>query len=73
MTPSSPKMKRYNLVLPEELFNEIKILSEKQHTTVVEILRRFIRLGLLATQIEEIPDAALLIREGDNERQIIFL
>jgi hypothetical protein len=37
------------------------------------MLRRFIRLGLLATQIQERPDAALIFREGDREREILLL
>lgn len=73
MTPSSNGVKRYNLVLPEALFNEVQALADKRHTTVVEMLRKFIKLGLLATQIEETPDSALIIREGNREREIILL
>ena len=65
--------KRYNLVLPEELFEEIQMVADKQQITVVEILRNFIKLGLLAIQIEETPDSALLIRENGTEREIILL
>jgi len=73
MTEKTTSVKRYNLVLPEELFGEVEKIAEKRQTTVVDILRRFIKLGLLATQIEETPDSALLIREGNVERQIIFM
>ena len=48
-------------------------LAERQQTTVVEVLRRFIKLGLLATEIQERRDAALIIREGDREREILLL
>ncbi len=65
--------RRYSLVLPDELFAEVERLAERQQTTVVELLRRFTRLGLLATQLQERPDAALLIREGGTERQILLL
>jgi hypothetical protein len=40
---------------------------------VVDILRGFIKLGLLVERIQRIPDAALLIREGDKEQRIILL
>ena len=73
MTEKITSLKRYNLVLPEELFNEVEKIANKRQTTVVDILRRFIKLGLLATQIEESPDGALLIREGNVERQIVFM
>ena len=66
-------LKRYNLVLPEDLFNEVQRVADSQHTTVVELLRRFIKLGLLATKVQQTPGAALLIREGEHEREIILL
>ncbi len=66
-------LKRYNLVLPEELFRELQALADRRYTTVVELIRRFIKLGLLAADLEDRPDAALIIREGDRERQILLL
>jgi hypothetical protein len=72
MANKSDGLKRYNLALPETLFDELQKLAERRHTTVVELLRRFIKLGLLAIELEETPDAALLIREGDTEREVLF-
>ena len=69
----SSGLKRYNLVLPEELFNELHNLAERRHTTVVELLRKFIRLGLLVAKADESPDAVFLLREGDKERQLMLL
>jgi hypothetical protein len=66
-------VKRYNLALPEDLFNEVQRLAEERHTTVLELLRRFVKLGLLAIQIEETPGSTLLIREGDKEKEIIVI
>jgi hypothetical protein len=65
--------KRYNLVLPENLFDEVQRVAEERQTTVVDLLRRFIKLGLLALEIEDSPDKALLIRDGNIERQILIL
>jgi len=70
---SKDALKRYNLVLPTELFDELQQVADKRHTTVVEVLRKFIKLGLMAVQIDENPSAALLIREGKTERQIVIL
>ena len=67
------ELKRYSLILPEGMLHEVQDLADQQHTTVVEIVRRFIRLGLLATRIQETPGAALIIREGDREREILLL
>jgi hypothetical protein len=65
--------RRYSLVLPEDLFREVERLAERQNTTVVELLRRFTRLGLFAMQLQERPDAALIVREGGTERQLLLL
>jgi hypothetical protein len=73
MTSSSNGAKRYTLVLPTELYNEVQRVADAKHTTVVDIIRRFIKLGLLLVQVEGTPDAALLIREGDSEKQIVLL
>jgi hypothetical protein len=69
----TPGLKRYSLVLPEDLFTAIQELAEQRQTTVVDLIRRFIKLGLIAAKIEDTPGAALIIRDGDTEQQIIFL
>jgi hypothetical protein len=66
-------VKRYNLVLPEPLFREVQELAEQRHVTVLEILRKFIRLGLLVAKAEESPDTVFLLRDGDTERQLVLL
>lgn len=69
----SKSLKRYSLSLPIELFNEVKKLADRKHTTIVELLRRFVKLGLLAARVDESPDMVLMIRQGETEREIIFL
>jgi hypothetical protein len=73
MGSGKSEIKKYNLALPQTLFDELQEAADKRHTTVVELLRRFIKLGLIAIQIDETPDAALIIREGDKEREILIL
>jgi ATP-dependent Clp protease ATP-binding subunit ClpA len=65
--------RRYSLVLPDDLFEQVERLAERQNTSVVELLRRFTRLGLLATQLQDRPDAALIIREGGTEQRVLLL
>jgi hypothetical protein len=65
--------KRYNLVLPEDLYNEVQTLAERRGTTVVEVFRRFIRLGLLVAKAEESPDMEFILRKGDKEQQLLLL
>lgn len=74
MLPNSndSKVYRYNLALPKELFDELKKAADEKGMTVVEILRKFIKLGLLILEIQDKPGSALIIREGDTERQILI-
>jgi hypothetical protein len=64
--------KRYHLVMPEELFREIERAAEARHTTTVEFIRRLLRIGLLVDRIQDSPGAALVIREGDKEREVLL-
>jgi len=66
-------LKRYNLVLPEPLFREVQEMADQRHVTVLELLRKFIRLGLLVAKAEESPDTVFLLRDGDTERQLVLL
>jgi ATP-dependent Clp protease ATP-binding subunit ClpA len=67
------KVKRYNLALPEEMFREVEQLAAREHTTVLEVIRRSVKLGLLVAQVQQNPAASLLIREGGTERQLVVL
>lgn len=67
------ELKRYNLALTEDMYAELERVARKRHTSVVEILRRYIKLGLLVEQIDDRPGAELLIREGARERQLVLL
>lgn len=66
-------MKRYNLVLPEELYFEVEKIANKEKISVVEILRRFIKLGLVATKIQDDPDSHLIFRKGDVDQEFLIL
>ncbi len=65
--------KRYNLAIPEDLFNEVEKLANERQTTVVDLLRRFIKLGLIAASIENTPKAGLFIHEDGTQREIILV
>lgn len=66
-------LKRYNVVLPQVLYDELKSAADRRHVTVIELLRQFIKLGLVVIDIENKQDAELVIREGDKERRIVLL
>jgi len=71
--PSETGLKRYNVVLPDDLFRELQELADQRHTSVVELMRRFLRLGLLVTRVSETPGSAVIVREGDRERELLLL
>ncbi|MEX0762019.1 MAG: Clp protease N-terminal domain-containing protein [Dehalococcoidia bacterium] len=72
-TGDAGRVKRYNLALPEDLFREVEQLAEREHMTVLEVLRRSVKLGLLVAQAQETQGASFIIREGATERQIVLL
>ena len=56
-----------------ELYQEVLTIADRRHTTVVELIRRFVKLGLLVAKAEESPDMAFILREGDKEQQLLLL
>ena len=65
--------KRYNLVLPTHLYEEVQILADEQDTSVLDLLKRFIKIGLLVVKLSRSPDTSLIIREGGREREVLFV
>ncbi len=67
-------VKRYNLALPTPLYEELKGEADRRAISVVELLRKFIKLGLVASKLEDDPESSLIIREGSErkEREIVF-
>lgn len=73
MASDLKRIKRYNLALPEDLFNELQQTADQRQTTVVELLRKFIKLGLLIIQTEDSSGSTFWLKEGDSEKQIILI
>jgi hypothetical protein len=73
MPKKTSESKRYNMVLPNNLYEQIKQAAETRGMTVVEMLRKFIKIGLLAIELQDKPEAALIIREGNTERQLYII
>ena len=69
----SDELRRCNFVLPTSLYERVDAEAKRRNTTVVEMMRRFIRLGLIATELEKDPGSALIIREGDRDREIMLI
>ena len=69
-----PWLRRYQLTLPAHLFESVQWVATQEDTTLLEVLRRFVRLGLLVEELRERPDVALIIREADgSERELVLI
>lgn len=66
-------MKRYNLLLPDDLFGEIQALATDEHISILELLRKLIRIGLKFYLFSRSSSARIILREGEQEREIILL
>ena len=60
-------------MLPGELLTELQEVADQKHTTVVELIRKFVKLGLLAVQAESTPGMEFLIRENGVEQRVLIL
>jgi hypothetical protein len=72
VTSKKGPVKRYNLILPEEIFNEVQEIAKRKNLSIIDVFRKFVRLGLVATKLEEDPhsDSILLFRRGKMEYPI---
>ena len=61
--------KRYTFELPIEIYNQLAEVAEENGTSVVEMLRKYIKLGLLATQ----PGTMVLLRIGDSDQPVMLI
>lgn len=66
-------IKRFNLNMPAELFDELQKLADERGVTPTDLLRQFAKLGLLIAKTEKDPNSQLILREGDQERIIVLL
>jgi len=73
MNQNPPKDTRYNLVLPKDVYEAVKAVARDRNTSVLEVFKQFIRIGLMVVAIDKSPDKHLIIREGEQEREIIIL
>ena len=43
---------RYSLVLPTIMFDEIRAIADERHSTIVEVIKQYVRLGLMVSKGE---------------------
>lgn len=70
------RSKRYHLMVNEDVYEEIQRLAEREGVPVVDLFRRFLKLGLIVAKSQEIPGTTIVIREGgtkERERELVFV
>lgn len=64
--------KRFNLVMPMEMYGAIHEIAKDHKLSVTSLLLRFSKLGIMASDVSREPDGAIIFRKGDKERKVIL-
>src|SRR5438445_5992244 len=65
----------YRLVVPENLFEKFRSLADREHTTVVDLIRRAMKMFLFFADVEEeygMGVELILRRQGEEDRIVVF-
>jgi hypothetical protein len=64
---------RYNLTLRTDTYAELQEIAADKGITFVELMRKFIKLGLIVVALEDEPNSRLIIRNDHIEKEIILI
>lgn len=64
--------KSYTLKVPDLLDSTLREVAQRHDTNVEDVIQRAIRLFLITDSLERDPDAALIVREGGIERELVL-
>lgn len=73
LNSNSREVKRYQLVMPQTLYSRVQAAAEERDVTVVQLLRAFIKLGLMVLEAEKDPTGQLILRTEDGEKQLVLV
>jgi hypothetical protein len=54
---------RYTLTIKSEIYEELRAQAERRGTSIKDLVRQCLKMGLLAMKLEENPEAGLFIKE----------
>jgi hypothetical protein len=69
MYPQKQTPKRCTFELPSDMYESLSQVAEENQTTTVDMLRKYIKLGLLASK----PGIVILLREGEKEQPVMLV
>ena len=67
------RSRRSKVEIPDALLQEVEDLAQGQDTTAPELVRRFVNLGLYLSRARRSPGTTVIVREGERERELIWL
>jgi hypothetical protein len=63
-------MKRYHLEIQETLYKQVEDIAIENGITVVQVLRRFIKIGLMGIEAQKTPGGGLIVRDENGDRMM---
>ena len=71
---NSPPKRRVTLPINEKLADALEKVADRYDTSLVDIMRRFLRMGLYVLEEQEKSGARLILRNKDeDEKEVVFL
>jgi hypothetical protein len=67
------RSKRKKVEIPDILLREVEDLARGQDITASELVRRFVNLGVHLSRALDSSGASIIVREGEQERELIWL
>jgi hypothetical protein len=56
--------------IPSDLYDKLQQAADSRQTSVVQLLRQFITIGLMVLDLDETPESSLVVRRGETEEKI---
>ena len=72
MSITAKQKKRYNLQIPDGVYRQLAAMAEQREETVTEVMRKCVKLGLIAMEFER-SGGELVVRRGDREQTLVLV
>lgn len=66
------KTERVNLSIEPEIYEELMAIASEKHLKTIDVVRRFIRLGLAINRLEA-QGCELILRNGNSEKKVVLI
>lgn len=67
-------IKRYNLAIPYYMYDEIKTIADSNDTTILDVIKKFLKLGLTISREQRKQNCEVIIRTDSGiEKEILIL